>query len=379
MHILHLLSNSKWTERAEPVADLAVAQRTLGCAIDFACGRLRPGQPPDRAAEPRARQKGLEPVGLELDKHLDPRSMVRDIPRLRALLVERRIEVVHAHMENAHLLAALAVRGRRARPLVVRSSYEPDGPPGGWRPRLLHRYGTDGLVLISEGARRAALARFRFPAERMAVIEPGIDLGVFDPARPLEQGDRASFGLADGQFVLGVLSRLRADRRVDLIIRAALTVARRYPHFRLLICGHGEGEPELRRLVRELGAEGWVLFAGYCRGDRLPAAFRAMDALAYPAPGTDQSCRTVREALASGTPVLAARTGFLPELIDEGATGFVLDLEEAAWTAAVERLCARPDQLPALRAACLATARRRFALALQAERTLAFYRTLRPR
>lgn len=377
MNILHLLSNSKWTERAEPVADLALAQRALGHQVDFACGRLRPGIPTDRAAEPRARQKGLDPVGLEMDKHFRFKAAFRDLPRLRALLADRRIEVVHAHMENAHLLGAFAARGRTPHPLVIRSSYEPAGPETGWRSRLLHRRYTDGLVLISEGARRASAERFGFPGDRMAVIEPGIDLAFFHPQRTLENGGRASFGLEDGHFVLGVLSRLRSDRLVDLIIRAARPVALRHPHFRLLICGHGEGEPALRRMTRELNAKSWVTFAGYCRGDRLPAAFRTMDALAYPAPGTDQSCRTVREAMASGTPVLAARTGFLTELVSEGKTGFLLDLEEAPWTAAVERLCADPALLAPLRTACLATAQRRFSLQLQAERTLAFYQSLR--
>ena len=43
-----------------------------------------------------------------------------------------------------------------------------------------------------------------------------------------------------------------------------------------------------------------------CRGDDLVAAYRAMHALAYPVPGTDQTCRTVREAMAAGVPIVGS-------------------------------------------------------------------------
>lgn len=376
MHALHLLSNRKWTERAEPAADLAVAQRAAGVRVTFGCGRLHGDVPVDRAAETRARQKGLDLLLLDTDKHFRVRALRADLPRLRAAVTAQGVGVLHAHMENAHLLAAWAARGCRPRPKVVYSSYEADGPPDGLRTRILLRWHTDGIVAISESARDAIVRRYGFPRERIAVIEPGIDLTFFDPARAIERADRASFGLPERALVVGVLSRLRADRRVDLVLRAAHAARRQQGDLHVLICGHGEGEAEVRRLAGSLGGEAWVTFAGYVRGDRLAAAFRVMDLLAYPAHGTDQSCRTVREALASGTPVAAVRRGFAGELVAAGRTGWLLDEDPAAWAELLQEVGARRDGLSDMRAACVAEARKRFDLALQAERTLAFYRAI---
>lgn len=378
MHVLHLLSNKRWTERAEPAAGLALAQRALGQETTFACGRWPWNRAWANSAQWQARERGLDPLVLGMDKHFRFSSASSDVPVLRRFIAERGVQVLHAHMDNAHLMAALAAGRQGSRPLIVRNSYQPAGPSAGFRSHILHRIYTDGLIVICPEAARLAMRRFKLPPARVEVIEPGIDLEMFDPAQPCSAG-RATFGLGSQDFVVGMVTRIREDRRVDLPIDAVQLLASEMPSLRLLLVGRGESEDKVKRHIARLGLGDRVILGGYCREERLVGAYRAMDALVYPAPGTDQSCRTVREAMATGVPVVAARTGFLPRLVEDGVTGRFTELTAADLARVMAELHADRDALAGMRSASLATARQRFPTRLQAERTMAFYERLAAR
>ena len=193
MNVLHLLSNWKWTERSEPASELALAEQRQGVQVTLACGRA-PGTRDDVAAQARA--KGVESVvALDLPKHIRPLRLWRDAGRLRRFIAELDPDVVHAHMPNAHLLAALAGAGGRRGRLLIRTCYDPSGPSRDWRSRLLLRRHTDGLVVLDEGSKDRATTDFGLPDDAVAVSEPGIDLERFSPDREV-QDLRSELGLA---------------------------------------------------------------------------------------------------------------------------------------------------------------------------------------
>ena len=375
MRVLHLLSNKKWTERAEPATDLVRAQCELGVRAQLACGRWDRPDRLDNSVEVQARRKGVEPILLELTKHFRLSPARRDVGQLRDRIDREEIDVLHAHMENAHLLAVLAARRSRRRPCVVSSHYDPTPPRAGLRARGLYRFGTDGVVVIDEETAGAFSSRFGFPACRVAVIEPGIDLALFDPARNLD-GGRAEFGLTPEDLVLGMVTRIRADRRLDLAIGALNELRDEFPSLRLLIIGRGEGEPDMRALADSLGLGDRVVWGGYRRADELVTAYRAMDLLIYPAPGTDKSCRTIREAMAAGIPVAGARTGFVRKLIDPDRTGGLFEPGSDELVGLLRRTCADRAALAAMGEAARVAAMERFSLQHQAQRTLDFYASL---
>lgn len=374
--ILHLLSNYRWTERAEPAANLALAERRCGGVVIFACGSARSARPNRVAIELEAR--GLAPIRLEMPKHFSAVPLLRDARRLRALLDEHAIGTVHAHMVNAHLTAAFGCRGVRECVRIVRTSYEPEGLPEGLRERALARRATDGLVVTTRDAHEAMAERFPWLRDRIGLIEPGIDLDRFSPERALTAGG-VDLVLPDDAFVVGLVSRLRKDRRIDVVIDAIASLAREYPRLRLMIVGRGgreEFEEAVTRPLTRAGCADRVHLAGYLRGDDLVAAYRRMHVLAYPAPGTDKSCRTVREAMAAGVPVIGARVGYVPHLIEHEATGLLVEQTADSFSGGVRRLCEDPAFLMKLRANGLAQARERFSLDAQARRTMNFYAAL---
>ena len=373
LNILHLLSNWKWTERAEPAADMVLGQIQMGAKTTFVCGRC-PFDVSD-AVEHRARTKGLDPVVLNLTKHFDPISAGIAWPRLVRFLRESQFDVVHAHMLNAHLLGGTAARRALPKARVVCSFYEADGPRTGFRQNLLIRRFTDGAIVITPQARENLVRLFRFPESRIAVIEPGLELSRYDS--PLSRdAARSLFGLTPADRVVGMVTRIRDARRLDLVIEAVAKLAPANPNLKLMIVGRG-GEGAVERVVEKpaeaLGIRDRIILPGYCRDQMLVAAYKAMDMLVYPCPGTDPSCRTVREAMTASLPVVACTVGFLPTLVKEGETGFLTPSDPAPIADAIARVLADPALRDKLARQAAAQAKERFSNRRQAEQCLMFY------
>ena len=125
-----------------------------------------------------------------------------------------------------------------------------------------------------------------------------------------------------------------------------------------------------------MGITDKVILPGYCRDDRLVAAYQSMDVLVYPIPGTDKSCRTVREAMATGVPVIAPEIGFLKDLIEDGVNGNFIDLSAESLASKLSILMEDKHQLELMRQKSLKTAKQRFSTVEQAKKTLLFYEKL---
>jgi len=376
MKILHLLSNWKWTERSEPATDLALAQAQCGAEVLFVCGKTPPGV--DRSVRTEAERKGLNNVRtLELRKHLNPFSVMRDLPCLREMIAEFQPDVLHAHMPNAHLTGALARKGKQG-PVIVRSCYEPHGPGSDWRTRLLLGRKTDGVVTISSVSKRVVSDHYGSRGVRALVAEPGVDIRRFDPNRSVAV-ELEDVSFPSEAFVVGLVSRIREARRPDIALKALAILSEEFPAMRLLVVGRGRGnavEELILKPAKALGLEGKIIVAGYCTEEKLVAAYRHMHVLMYPVPGTDKSCRTVRESLSAGVPVIASGEGFLPELIEEGKTGYIAELSEESFADAARKLARDSILCKEMSASARSTAESRFDPRVQAEKVLEFYKEL---
>jgi glycosyltransferase involved in cell wall biosynthesis len=376
MKILHLLSNWKWTAVSEPAVDLALTQKNLGADVLFVCGKSPEGHEYDVLFH--ARQKGFNNVkAIELPKHFQVLTAFRDAKKLRKLVNDFKPDIVHSHMKNAHFLGLLAM-GKSKPPFSVKSCYDPEGPGNDIRSRILNKHFSDGLVVISKTAKQKAVETRRFLSDGIIVAEPGIDLDRFSPDR--EKSDkRKSFGLSKENFVVGVVSRIRPSRRIDIPLAAIASLATQFPQLRFFLVGRGNHRnynEVVEKPLKEMGIADRVILPGYCRDDRLVAAYQSMDVLVYPIPGTDKSCRTIREAMASGVPVIAPEIGFLKDLIEDGVNGKFMELSSESLAGTLSKLIEGKNQLEMMSHKSLETAKQRFSMVLQAEKTLQLYENL---
>lgn len=323
--------------------NLCLALERRGVDVTFAAGRPPKGAKKHIAAV--AADRGLNVLDdLRLCKHRRWLANHRDIRKLRSWFQAGRWDVVHAHLLNDHLVAAAATKGLKARVPVIRSSYDGGGMASKIRTRRLAREGTDMLIEASHLAQDADVERVGFPREKTVVIPPAIDLARFDPARAPEDS-RERLGLGPDDFVLGIVARMQPHRRFRVLLEAVRLLTEEVPKLRLVIVGRGTRQEEVaKRPVREMGLEEVVKFSGYVEGDDYVGALNAFDVKVFLVPGSDGTCRAVREAMAMGKPVIASRKGILPELVEDGVMGLVVSDTPGELAAAI-KLLAKDEKL----------------------------------
>jgi len=278
----------------------------------------------------------------------------------------RGARVVHTHHMRSlpSRMAALFGRARR-QPLAVTDHGLQGDSWGGLLPRLF-----DVFLTVSAYSARVLAA----PSTRTRVIYGGAD-----PLRYAPDPDQARRGVL---FV----GRLTPHKGVDRLLQALpagvqLQVVGSTGHDRRL------PERDYPRLLRFLARDRDVEFLGTALDAQLPMLYRSAEVLALPS--VERTCygRGVRvsellglvvlEAMASGTPVIASRIGGLPEVIEDGYTGFLVPPGDvAALHDRLDQLVRDPGLAHRLGANARAAVLERFTWAKVAERCLAAYEDL---
>jgi glycosyltransferase involved in cell wall biosynthesis len=150
---------------------------------------------------------------------------------------------------------------------------------------------------------------------------------VSDFKDPAPAGDRKPYFL----FV-GRLEKLKG-------LQTLITVFRRHPKAELLVAGRGSYESSLRKMAQ--GAPG-IRFLGHLPEERLRALYRGATALIVPSLCYELYPLVLLEACREGTPVIARKTGGMPEIVEKSGGGFVYQ-REGELLAAIDHLLEEPD------------------------------------
>lgn len=232
--------------------------------------------------------------------------------RLGLALRQRHDRVVHMHMELVMQLVAARTAGCRRLVITIHND-----EPHYLRPvvrawfRRLAAWGVS-FVAITDHVRRYLVG----PVGVRPASVRTIRYGVTKPAAS-RACSRADLGLADTDFVVGFVGRLTAQKNVQLLIRA---MAMR-PDIKCLIVGEGELRPELERLARELGCGNVALLGSRSGAASLMPLF---DVFCLPSIWEGLGV-VLLESMSQGVPIVASRAGAIPEVLDEGRCGVLID------------------------------------------------------
>lgn len=151
-------------------------------------------------------------------------------------------------------------------------------------------------------------------APRSSVILNGLD----PPPHPPSQLPQ------DPPVLLG-LGRLVEQKGFDLAIEALPAWRGRFPDVRLVLAGEGPERPNLERAAMELGVRDAVDFRGWIDPDQVPRAIDGATIVLAPSRSGEGFGLTALEAALMARPVVAARTGGLPEVVEDGSGGALFE------------------------------------------------------
>jgi glycosyltransferase involved in cell wall biosynthesis len=277
------------------------------------------------------------------------RLALSQVEQLRAGLPGGQIEapVVHAHTGIYGGVVATRLARPDARVVVTEhATFLPQVLADAAARRLYDEMAerADGLLCVSRHLHDLLLATYPQHRSKLAVVSNVIEFADFPP-RPAPPAD-----LLRWLYV----GRLAGQKRVPLLVEAFARVAAAEPAATLTLVGSGEGEDEVRARVAELGLTDRVSVRAPVPPDEVGPLLHRHDLLVH-ASDRETFGLTVVEAVATGTPVLVARSEGPAETMAglDGVAGAMFDVSDdpQVIVTAFERLRARRDalDLPAAR------------------------------
>lgn len=261
--------------------------------------------------------------GASLPFYRDFRIGLETRRRLRQVMVRFRPDVVHIASPATLGHQAALTAAELGVPTVA--IYQTDlvgfaeryGIAGGVRAmtRLTRRIHTRvDRTLAPSSASLRQLADLR--VEDCHLWPRGVDLEGFHPSRrdPVLRERLAP----DGRLLVGYVGRLAPEKELDLLARLDAD-----PRYRLVLVGGGPEEGRLRQLLPD------AHFTGVLHGEALGAAYASLDVFVHT--GRHETyCQSAQEALASGVPVVAPRSGGPVDVVADEVAGFLYEPGDAA-------------------------------------------------
>jgi len=258
--------------------------------------------------------------GLELIP-LAPRSEVDLSAAWRLLRVIKRLRpaIVHAHDAHGVAMASLALSmGGDASPALVAARRVDFHLRRNSFSRWKHRQ-VDRFICASEAIRQMLVAD-GVPADRTITVHEGIDVEHVRVAPAVNVHE--AFWLPHQAPVVGNVAALVPHKGQRHLIEAAHLVVRQMPDVRFLILGEGELREMLERQVREHRLEKHVFLPGF-RTDVL-GCMKSFD-LFVMSSVTEGLGTALLDAMACGKAIVGTRTGGIPEVVDDGVTGRIVE------------------------------------------------------
>jgi glycosyltransferase involved in cell wall biosynthesis len=350
IRILRVIARLNMGGPALHVSYLSAGLRDRGYETTLVAGSVSTGE---QSMAYVAEERGV-PVHLmpHLHREISPIQDILATFRLAKMIREQRPHILHTHTAKAGAIGRLAavVAGKARPPIVVHTfhGHVLRGYFGGFRTavfrgleRLLAPV-ADTLIAVSPEVRDDLVALNVAPPEKFEVIRLGIELDE-RVVHALEERKRTRrvMGVPDDRFLVGWIGRMTGVKRGADVLRAFRLLRDQGVDATLCMVGDGPEREQLEALASNLGLMHDCLFAGY--QEDVGPFFAAFDAFLLPS-ANEGTPVTAIESIASGCPVVATRVGGVPDVVEEGVDGFMVepgDLEAIADR--LGRLAADPE------------------------------------
>ncbi len=342
--VLHVDETPGWRGGQQQVWSLLTGLAECGLPSMLAC---REGSELDRRCE----AAGIPRLALPLAGELDAFSAFRIARFCRG----RGVDILQAHTSHG---LALCLWARLFRPslrivAVRRVDFHVGANP--WSRLKYRTRALDRIVCISEGIRSVLLSD-GLDGRKLEVIRSGIDIRRFNGMRP-DTGLRAEIGVPEGGVLIGTVASMAGHKDYPNLLAAASKVLAADPRVVFCAVGDGPDEKSVRRTAADLGLGNRFHFAGFRKDAGRYLKSFDLFVLASKKEGLGTS---ILDAQAAGVPVVACRTGGIPEAVQDGVSGLLVQPRD-------------PDRLADALLRLVSDPALRLRLAQEAKRTVASF------
>ncbi|MFN3886643.1 MAG: glycosyltransferase [Aquabacterium sp.] len=237
------------------------------------------------------------------------------IQTVSALVKAQAVDVLHAHLPNAHLLSALV--GKLCGKPVLTTIH---GRQLSTLDLEVHRAAATHFSVVCRQTHLHALG-LGVPPSQLHLIPNGADTATFTPSKERRGPLRQGLGIPEDAVLVGQIGRLSPEKGPDVFLRAALAAHGAAPDVHFVLVGEGPLRADLQELVARLGLASRVHFAGL-RQD-MASVYAELD-IVVSASRSEAMPLALLEAMSCGLPVVATRVGGVPDLIQPGLSGWLV-------------------------------------------------------
>ena len=266
----------------------------------------------------KASELGTRLVTMPLRRRIDPLCSWR----LWRFCRQNQVDLLKAYSSKDHWICLplylCGIPLSRARCIT-----DPIGSKGR---AFVFKHGCSQIVADASVIRRHLVAEHGVDPAKIEVIGSAVDLEKFKPPR-----NRAKFrreiGLGDNTPLIGNVGMIRPDKGQLVLVEAAPLVLQKRPDARFVIVGQGTGILKrginVRNAIDRAGLADKIIMVGY-RWDT-PNVYAACDMIVIASLRTEASPIVLREAFASGRPVIATKVGDIPEILRDRENGLLIE------------------------------------------------------
>jgi len=274
---------------------------------------------------------------MPLQSRIDPRCSWR----LWKFCRRNKIDLVKAYSSKDHWICLplylCGIPLSRARCIT-----DPLGSKGR---AFVFKHGCSQIVADASVIKRHLVEDHGVDPAKIEVIGSAVDLQKFNPPRDHSKF-RREIGVNDNAPLIGNVGMIRPDKGQLVLVEAAPLVLEKHPDARFVIVGQGTGILKrginVRNAIDRSGLADKVIMAGY-RWDT-PDVYAACDMIVIASLRTEASPIVLREAFASGRPVIATKVGDIPEIIEHRQNGLLIEAGDShALAAAIMEFISDPE------------------------------------
>jgi glycosyltransferase involved in cell wall biosynthesis len=202
-------------------------------------------------------------------------------------------------------------------------TYDPIHPLSKFLDPYLAHIMNSSDVVVSPVKRTIIYAKHQGCKKEIKIVPHGVDTAWFN-VNVNGSIQRKKLGVEKGDIVILSVQRLVQRKGLEYLIYAIPTVVKENPHVKFVIIGEGPEKVKLKELAKTLKVSERIIFLGFVSSDDLPRYYSACDIFALPSL-YEQFGLVLAEAMACGKPVVSTEVGAIPEVVENGKTGLLVE------------------------------------------------------